>query len=391
MRIMLCLLIGLMLVPASRSLLGEPVISGYLDSSVSLGAGAGSSPDFLYGMEEYANIRLQAKLREGAAFYGSLNLIAASGTYAEAGAQLGAAQEAQGLSPSVLTAGENYAAALELERLYVKVSPEMVDFQGGLMRMAFGYGFAFGPMDFLNPRNPLLPDARPRAVLGADLAYYPSENIKVLVFTAAPRDPFASSGAETLGGLSGEYHGDHLSLQWLYTYESPRGDSHQGIHRFGFSVKGDLVFGMAAELLYTWDPQSPSAEKGLAASAGFDYSFSGGKLYLLAEYLYSGEDSSSAASMGFTGTHYLFAQGLYRLNDYTSLGVGCMAAPEDLSFTPVITAEHELLQGLTLSINCQIPLDRSLFGGEAGEFGPLPPGAAAGRYVHNVVKLRLRF
>jgi hypothetical protein len=68
-----------------------------------------------------------------------------------------------------------------------------------------------------------------------------------------------------------------------------------------------------------------------------------------------------------------------------------MAAPADLSFTPVLTAEHELFQGFTLSLNCQIPLDRSVSGGAAGEFGPLPPGAAAGRYFQTTLKARLRF
>jgi hypothetical protein len=349
-----------------------------------MGAGAGSSPAFLYGLEEYANVRLQAKLRDLAAFYGALNFSAASGTYAEA-------LLAQGAGPSLLAAGENYAAALELERLYFTVSREKADFRGGLMRMAFGYGFAFGPMDFLNPRNPLVPGARPRAVLGADLAYFPADEAKVLGFTAAPRNPFVSSGAGTLGGLAGEYHGERLSLQGLYAYDSPHDAWSRGIHRFGLSAKGDLVLGLAAELLYTWDPRNPAGEGGLAASAGLDYSFPGGKFYILAEYLYSGKDSSSASSLGFRGNHYLFAQGLYRLSDYTSFSLGCMAAPEDLSFTPMLGAEHQLSQGLTLSLDCRIPLDRSLLGGDAGELGPVPPGGTAGRRFLCVVKASLRF
>ncbi|MDR1444215.1 MAG: hypothetical protein LBI94_05005 [Treponema sp.] len=377
------LMAGLFLAPAPCFLQGEPVISGYLDSSVSLGAGAGSSPAFLYGIEEYANIRLQARLREGAAFYGSLNLLAVSGTYAEAARNAALRDAAVWGASSALTAGANYAAALELERLYVKISPETADFQAGLIRTAFGYGYVFGPMDFLNPRNPLLPDSRPRAVLGADLAYYPAADLKLQGFTAAAGNPFAGSGAGTLGGLAGEYHGEWLSLQGLYVFESP-GPAPRGIHRFGLSVKAEL--GLAAELLYTCDPRTP--EGGLAASAGFDYSLLDGKLYVLAEYLYSGDRSSTAASLGFRGNHYLFAQGRYRLSDYTSLGLGCMAAPEDPSFTPVITAEHELFQGLTLNLTCQIPLGSS----GNGEFGPLPSGAAGpGRYFYSTVKVRLRF
>jgi hypothetical protein len=183
MRKLCCFLVILFL--ALGALSAEPVISGYLDSSVSLGAGAGNT--FTYGMEEYANIRLQAKVRDVATFYGSFNFIAATGTYAQAGR----------LVPGAFVAGENYAAAIELERLYFKISGEKLDFQGGLMRMAYGYGLVFSPMDFLNPRNPLNPDARPRAVLGADLAFFPAGNMKLQGFTAAARDPFAPSGSGT--------------------------------------------------------------------------------------------------------------------------------------------------------------------------------------------------
>jgi hypothetical protein len=217
------------------------------------------------------------------------------------------------------------------------------------------------------------------------------DEAKVLGFTAAPRDPFAGSGAGTLGGLAGEYHGDRLSFQGLYAYESPHDAWSQGLHRFGLSARGDLVLGLAAELLYTYDPAVPAEAAGLALSAGCDYTFPGGKFYVLAEYLYAGEDSSSASSLGFRGNHYLFVQGLYRLSDYTSFSLGCMAAPEDGSLSPVLGAEHELSQGLTLSLDCRIPLDRSLLGGDAGELGPLPPGAETGRYFHSGVKLRLRF
>jgi hypothetical protein len=383
------IIIALFLAP--RFLPAEPALSGYLDSSFALGAGAGSNPGFICGLEEYANIRLQARIREDALFYGSFNLSASAGTYARAGALLARAGAASafGLNPSALTAGENYAAALELERLYFKISRGKIDFQGGLTRMAFGYGLVFGPMDFLNPRNPLLPDARPRAVLGADLAYYPGENARIRGFSAAPRDPFSASGAGTLAGLAGEYHGERLSFQGLYSFESPQDESPEGVHRFGLSLKGDLVPGLAAEMLYAWDPRAKAGEGGLAASAGFDYAFLEGDLYILAEYLYSGEDSSTARSLGFKGNHYLYAGGRYRISDYTSLSLGCMAALGDLSFTPLLGAEHELFQGFTLSLDCQIPLDRGP--SRAGEFGPLPPGQTAGRYFQALIKGRLRF
>ncbi|MDR0730906.1 MAG: hypothetical protein LBF63_04500 [Treponema sp.] len=383
---------GLVLVLAAQLLQAEPVISGYLDSTVLMGAGAGSAPGFIYGLEEYANIRLQARVRDEAVFYGSLNLGASSGSYAQAA--VSSAPPAAAPGPSLLTLGDNYAAALELERLYVKISRGETDFQAGLTRLAFGYGLVFGPMDFLNPRNPLHPDARPRAVLGADLAYYPTGDLKVQGFSAAARNPLAGSVAGTLAGLSAEYHGEYLSLQGLYVYESPHDTLTQGIHRFGLSLKGDLVAGLAAETLYTLDPRPEPAKKageGLSLSLGLDYAFLDGDLYVLAEYLYCGNRSSAAESLGFTGNHYAYANGLYRLDDYTSLGLGSMAALDDFSFALILIAEHELFQGFTLNLNCQVPLDRSLAGGSAGEFGPLPPGSPAGRYVQSTLRARLRF
>jgi hypothetical protein len=374
MRKLCCLLVILFF--ALGSLHAEPVISGYLDSTAAMGAGAGDTDDFTYGLEEYANIRLQAKVRDMATFYGSFNFIAASGTYARAG----------GLVPGAFVSGDNYSAALELERLYFKVAGEKLDLQAGLMRIAFGYGMVFGPMDFLNPRNPLLPDARPRALLGGDLAYFPTGSVKLQGFTRAPRNPLTPDGAGTLAGFAGEYHGDRVSVQGLYAFESPR------LSRFGLSLKGDLVAGFAADMLYTYDPGAKAAKDGLAASIGADYSLLDGKLYILAEYLYSGDSTSRLSqTAGFSHNHYLFAQGLYRYSDYTNVTLGCMAALEDVSFTPVLGAEHELFQGFTLSLSCQIPLDRSRWGGGAGEFGPVPPGQRAGSRFNGTIRARLRF
>jgi hypothetical protein len=371
-----------------------------------MGAGAGDSASFSYGLEEFANLRMQAKVRDRAAFYGALNFIAASGTYAWDAARLDAANTAAfpGLTPAAFVGGENYAAALELERLYFKVSGEKLDFQGGLMRLAFGYGLAFGPTDFLNPRNPLKPDARPRAVLGADLALYPVEELKIQGFTMAPRNPFIETGSGTLAGLAGEYHGSSVSVQGLYVFEFPRdgaagntsgGETPEGLHRFGLSAKGDLLLGLAAEALYIYDPHARTEEEGLAVSFGADYSFWDGKIYILAEYLYSGDSSSTSPANGFTHNHYFYAQGMYRYSDYTSFSLGCMAGLEDASFMPTLGAEHELFQGFTLSLNCQIPLDGSYTQGNPGEFGPVPPGQAPGAEMgsrfNSTLKARLRF
>jgi hypothetical protein len=363
--------------------------SGLLDSTVSMGAGAGEGPDFFYGFEEYANLRMQAKLREGITFYGALNLTAAAGSPAEAAAGLGAANAAvyPGLGASSFSAGENYAAALELERLYFRVNGEYLDGEAGLMRLAFGYGQVWGPSDFLNPRNPLYPDARPRAILGAGLFLYPGDKVKIQGFAAAPRDPLNTAGEGAQAGLAGEIHGELLSIQALYAFESPRGGNSRGIHRGGLSLKADMELGLVADLLYTLNPGAMSGFGGLAASAGFDYSLLDGNLYILAEYLYNGAESVS--SREFSRRHYLYVLAQYRFTDYTNAGLACVAGLEDLSFAPVLTVEHDLFQGFTLSLSGRLPLDREVFSAaeEPGELGPVNTGT---RFLLSA-KVRLRF
>ena len=361
-------------------------VSGLLDSTVSMGAGAGDSPDFFYGLEEYANIRMQAKVRDRAVFYGAVNFIAATGTPAQTAAALG------------MSAGQNYVAGFELERLYFRLNGEALDFDGGLLRLPFGYGQVWGSSDFLNPKNPLIPDARPRAVLGAGLSWYPVDSLKLLGFGAAPKDPFAQSGAGGLVGISMDKHWEKASLQALYAFESPADGSAQGLHRAGMSVKADVEIGLVADMLYTYNAEAETQLDGLSFSLGADYSFVDGKLIVLAEYLYNGAASSTAFALntnmyGRQREHYLYTGLTWIISDYTNAGLALISGFSDFSFTPMLTLEHDLFQGMTLSLSAQFPLDRDLFSGDGnrGELGPLPPGGNAGAYFNCGAKVRLRF
>jgi hypothetical protein len=398
-----CFAAALLLCAAAAVFAEGPEFSGVLNSTVSMGAGAGEAPDFFYGLEEYANLRMRVRLREEVSFYGAVNIIAAAGVFARDAAAQAHSGAASPLPFSAFTTGENYAAALEPERLYFRVNGEYLDGEAGLMRLAFGYGRIWGPSDFLNPKNPLLPDARPRAVLGSSLAFYPGDT-KLGIFAAAPKKPLDIGGGGFIAGLSADRHGDRVSLQGLYAFETPRTGFPAGIHRAGLSVKAELELGLVADVLYTWNPQSAPGIDGLSASAGFDYSFYRGKFYCLAEYLYSGAasitageapagDSTGSPAAGLGQRHYLYAMILYRWSDYTNTGLACTAGLEDLSFTPVLSVEHELLQGLTLSVRGQLPLDRDVFtgNGRRGEFGPLPPEASQGRRFELNLKAGLRF
>jgi hypothetical protein len=351
-----------------------------------MSAGAGDSPDFSYGLEEYLNLRMQAKIRDAAVFYGAVNFIAVTGNITQGAVGLG------------LVAGENYAAGFELERLYFRLNGDNLDFDGGLLRLPFGYGQVWGPSDFLNPKNPLVPDARPRAVLGGGLSWYPVDSLKLLAFGAAPKDPFSESGAGGLGGFSMDKHWDKASLQVLYAFESPDDGSDQGIHRAGMSVKADLELGFVADILYTYNAEAKTNFDGLSFSAGCDYSFFDGKLIALAEYLYNGASSSTAFSegkniFGRKNENYLYTSLTYLFNDYTQLTAALISGFNDVSFTPLISLEHELFQGCSLNLSAQIPLDRDLFSGDGnrGELGPLPPGQSRGTYSAFTARVRLRF
>ncbi|GHV08720.1 hypothetical protein FACS189485_20540 [Spirochaetia bacterium] len=355
-------------------------VSGLLDSTVSMSAGAGDSPAFSYGLEEYANLRIQAKIKDRAAFYGAVNFIAAAGNIAQGAVGLG------------LIAGENYVAGFELERLYFRLNGDNLDFDGGLLRLPFGYGQVWGPSDFLNPKNPLLPNARPRAVLGGSLSWYPVDSLKLLAFGSAPKDPFSRSGAGGLAGLSMDQHWDRASLQLLYAFESPGDGSDQGIHRAGMSVKADLELGLVADLLYTYNAEAQTQIDGLSFSIGCDYSFFEGKFIVLAEYLYNGAASSTAFNdgkniFGRKNDNYLYASLSFLFFDYTLVSAALISGFDDVSFTPIISLEHELFQGCGLNISAQIPLDRDLFSGD-GNQGELGPRTA---YSSFTARIRLRF
>jgi hypothetical protein len=353
--------------------------SGTLDSRLLGQAGAGDAPDFSMGFEIWANLRFQTKLRDYASIYGAVNLIAATGSIAEAAGQV-AALSPQGPFPaSAYVSGENYTAALELERLYFRIRGETLQLDTGLLRIPLGYSLVWGPTDFLNPRSPLLPDARPRGVLGSSFSAYPTDTLKILAFAAAPKDPLISDGGGYTAGVGAEKHWDKASLQGFYAYETPGEPYTGGRHRGGLSLKADIELGFVADALYTYDYEAKTTIDGLAAAAGLDYSFFKGDLTLLSEYLYSGENSSIAESMGLQRRHYIAATAVYRINDYTRLNLTCMAGLEDVSFLPIFAVEYEPFQGMTLNLSCQVPLDRDLFSGSGkhGELGPEKTGSHA--------------
>ena len=372
-------------------------VSGILDSAVSFNAGAKDAPEFSFGLEEYANIRFQSRIRDKAVIYGAVNLIAVAGSYAAGAVQTSeqmilSGYTHAGINLTPYTDGRNFIAGIELERLYFRLRGEHTDFDGGLMRLPFGYGQVCGPSDFLNPRNPLKPDARARAILGAALSWYPADELKLLVFYSAPRDPFSQEAKGSFAGLSLDQHWEKASLQALYSFETPADGYEFGVHRAGLSAKADLEIGIVMDALYTYNhDDNDSLLDGLSFSIGADYSFFDGKLLAIAEYLFNGGTSSTALFYGgsFSNNHYLYAGLTYSFNDFTNMNAAVMCGFDDVSFTPIISVNHDLFQGATLTITAQVPLDRDLFynDGNRGELGPLN----ARSYFSCNARIRLRF
>jgi len=292
----------------------------------------------------------------------------------------------------------NYVAQAELERLYFKLKGENVTLDGGLLRLPFGYSSVWGPSDFLNPKNPLKPDARPRAVLGSGLSWYPIDDLKLLGFAATGRDPFERRGG--IAGVSADRHWKAASVQLLYAVENsnqfPGTPKNPWAHRLGMSVKADVEAGVVLDMLYTYNREiRDRLEDGLSVSAGADYSLFDANLIILAEYLYNGAASSTSIPGGgsFINKNYLYAGVTWRLSDLTNVGLAAVFGIDDASAVPLVTASSEVFQGVTVSLTAQIPVDKDLLfnDGNRGELGPLPPGVSVRSHFYLEGKAKFKF
>jgi hypothetical protein len=164
--------------------------------------------------------------------------------------------------------------------------------------------------------------------------------------------------------------------------------------------------GLVVDALCTLNPDNledikdiEGLSEGLSVGAGFDYSFLDGNFYVLAEYLYNGFSSVTAAGFGgsWTNNHYLYGTVLFRFNDYCSLSLATVFCFDDLSFSPFATLNYDFFHGFSLNLAARYPLDQNILSdGKPGELGPIPPkpdgspGAGGARFIINA-GLRLRF
>ncbi|MDR0643651.1 MAG: hypothetical protein LBG05_01875 [Treponema sp.] len=339
---------GFLLLPFT--IFGQVSLSGVSDTMAVFTAD-NSGENFIESviLEAYANLRLQARTKGGAVFYAAFNVTAMSGANAQAA-----------VSQGLTVKGENYAAMMELERLYVRLNGDYAKLDLGLMRLAFGYDTVFGPSDYFNPKNPLQPNARGRAILGATVSAYPSDSFKLQAFAVAPKDPLKADGSGSQFGASFDKYWEWLRLQGLYAFENT---GQFGVHRVGMSVKADIEVGLVADCLYTINPEDLSGVEGFSASVGTDYSLIDGDLYLLAAYLFNGAYSVTMFSfeenpLGYIGRHNVYALARYNFSEFTNISGGCMVAitDEETSLTPILGFSHDVLQGFTITLQAQAPI-----------------------------------
>ena len=358
MKRLIFVLSAVILAMPNPALSAQIVFSGVLDSTVSMQAG--DLADFSGGMEQFANIRFQSRFRDNGRMEGAVNLFAATGNYAVGPAAMGTA-----------SIGENYVAGIELERLFFRLNFESFDLDGGLMRMPFGYSRVWGSVDFLNPPNVLNPTARPRGVLGYMLTWHAAENFKLAGFGVAPKNPLVQDGSGGLTGISSEWNWDAASMQALYAFELPDEIANNGIHRMGISLKADIEANFIIDALYTYNPQvntewdyaTKFPAHGLSFSAGVEYSFFDGNLFILAEYLYNGAASSTALGYGgfLSNEHYLSTSFNWHFVDFfTNVSLTLISGLSDMSFIPVLGVNYELFQGALLIFTIQVPIDQDL-------------------------------
>jgi hypothetical protein len=345
--------------------------SGSVESTLSGVFGAeDAEEDFSYGAEQYANLRLKADAGERGTVYAAVNLVSYSGN---------AALAAAAADPAVV--GERYAGDLELERLYYRIEGERADAEAGLLRLAFGYGLAWSPVDFLSPANPLIPGARPRGVLGATVRAYPADMARLSAFALGGRDPTETDGGGAVAGAAADLHGERASVQGLCAYEAPTDAAARGVHYGGLSAKLEAGAGFVLDALYRWDPEKDADEAGLQASAGADYSFLDGDLYALVQYLFNGSGGPDTGDRSGLrdGRSYVYGALSYKFGDYTTGTASCVASLDDPSWAPRLELAHEPFQGLSVSLACSAPIG-------AGELGPDATGARA--IVEAKAKLR---
>ncbi len=425
--------------------------------SVKYGSGPYGS-EFRWGWINKANLRYRVDINDYMTFGLAVNITTLTGMYNDLYKYeyiSEAASYAQTLAdPKNFHTGyfrlpfyykNTYIGSFDLERLYFKGGNDYFDIQAGLIRIARGYGYAFSPNDLFNPRNPLDPTAidpssRPEGKLSVMATFYPLPFWKIENFAIAPDNPLQSKGWDFKFGLGTNFSINKFNFEFLYALFMPQIEYREkpadaGLpestnnfftHIAGFSMKADVVIGLFTDIIYKFDQKSFFSHdyygkpfhgyEGLQAEIGFDYTFNGGWVYILFEYMFFGSgmldwgDRSLDAlydgnwekttpvdrvynpdklQLNYLRHDYIFGMIRVTVNDYLKLGTTYLFGADDQSAILNVFAEIDVLQAFTINISCIYPFDWKLVNSknEAGEFSYLNLGF----YQDYRIVLQLRF
>lgn len=396
--------------------------------------------EFNWGWINKANLRFRADISDYLSFGFAININTLTGSYndfykynyvLEANSYNKTLAEPKNIYNSYFRLPfyykSTYIGSIELERLYFKSGNDYFDIEAGLIRIARGYGYTFSPTDLFNPRNPLDPASidpsnRPEGKLAVRATFYPMPIWKIESFVIAPNNPLESKGWDLKFGLATNVALNKVNFELLYAlfmpeieYKKdpgllglPESTNNFFTHIAGISLKADIVIGLYIDMIYRFEQKSFYSHfyydkpfygyEGLETAIGFDYTFSGGWIYILCEYMFYGsgmidwnkkslddlyEDKKwesikpldrtynpEKKMLNFLRHDYVFGMIKAKVNDYLKLGTSYLFGADDQSSILNVFAEVEPFQGFTINIACLYPFDWRLINKDwqAGEF-----------------------
>jgi hypothetical protein len=402
---------------------------------------ATNDSQFKWGWINKANLRFRADINEYVSFGFAFNINTLTGSYNEFYKYYylleAASYTTSVIDPDNINTGyfrlpfyykNTYIGSFELERLYLKGGNSYFSIESGLIRIARGYGYSFSPTDLFNPVNPLDPSSndpssRPDGKLAVLATFYPLTIWKIENFVIVPENPLESRGWDFKFGLATNFYIDKFNFEFLYAlfmpqieykknpedFNLPQSTNNFFTHIAGFSFKADIVIGLFVDMIYRFEQKSFYSHKyygkdfkgyeGLEAAIGFDYTFNGGWVYILMEYMFYGSgmldwgDKSlneiyeetdwenikpikrsynpEKKVNNFLRHDYIFGMIKVKVNDYLNLGTSYLFGADDQSAILTLFAEIEPLQAFTINISGLYPFDWKMVNNkwEAGEFG----------------------
>jgi len=244
---------------------------------------------------------------------------------------------------SYLIGADGPVMSVDLKKLYFSVYTRFADFSVGRMKINFGKGTVFSPVDLFGSVD----------TSDLELGRIGNDAVRALV-------PFGDfSGMDLIATMDRSY-GDAIFGGRLYgnlagwdVAFSAFGDGladGSGDLAVGLDFKGDLVVGLSGEAMARvpiagWSGNSSDTVYSLMA--GVDYSI-GGDWIFDAEYLCNIRSGSVYPVGSFRSTHNVFASVSWTPDELTALDLRCIAAPGDDALQTTISVSRSVATGARL-------------------------------------------